>query len=143
MITAEQHFSRAWGQYVNGETAKGTLGVPPYAKWNVNGLRDLTGFDRRIMAHCRLNHGRWIVNCPFCASAELAWSEGPFLCHECGNASAGGKLIEALWPPNREAIEKLVGARPRINQNWEPGESEEMLEADNISHGVGHGLDSA
>ena len=92
--------------------------------------------------HPKVNHGRWIVECPCCPSAALA---GPgfvtdrFLCAECQNAAAGGRYFEVEWPDKQtcQRIYTLLTRRPDAeNRNWFPGEPGEMLEAENLEHGL-------
>ena len=75
-----------------------------------------------------LNHGRWIVPCPECPNAERA---GELLrCSECG---VSGRVV---WPEDRAEIERLMVGRPVAAQSWVPGESVDVLAAENIEHGV-------
>lgn len=82
----------------------------------------------------RVNHGRWIVDCPTegCVGAELASEVRPFVCISC---TAGPYVI--VWPDERAEIEALLEPRPTEAQNWEPGETVEFLQAENDEHGVG------
>lgn len=76
-----------------------------------------------------LNHGRWIVKCPECPSAERATTDR-FHCTECG---VSGRVV---WPAERAEIERLTLVRPTENRNWTPGESTDLLVADNLEHEV-------
>jgi hypothetical protein len=79
-----------------------------------------------------LNYGRWIAECPDCNGAQLACHEDPrFMCNECANVAAGGLWRTIEWPADRSAIEEILSWRPRLNQNWTPGESVADLEAEN------------
>ena len=80
----------------------------------------------------RVNHGRWIADCPDCAGAELARDGRLFICHNC---SSGPHQV--IFPAEREVIELLLSWRPEINRNWEVGETVENLERENKEHGVG------
>lgn len=43
--------------------------------------------------------GRWIVDCPFCPSAQIAAETDPrFLCSDCLNAPVGGAYVATEWP---------------------------------------------
>lgn len=86
----------------------------------------------------RVNHGRWIVDCPFCTSAQLASLTDPrFLCAECGNVNADGKWLPIVWPAGAEVLEAALAIRPTENRNWSPGESVADLHRENTEHGIG------
>jgi hypothetical protein len=86
----------------------------------------------------RVNHGRWVVDCPVCLSAQLAsFTEQRFLCAECGNVSVGGKWLSIVWPPDAVAIENALVIRPTENRNWLPGETVADLRRENTGHGIG------
>ena len=94
----------------------------------------------------RINHGRWLVDCPGCNSALVVdLSELVFMCVECGNNHNGGKWLAVTVPANREAIETELLKRPwggrnpasAINRNWEPGETVATLKQENTEHGIG------
>lgn len=81
------------------------------------------------------NHGRWIVDCPHCTagiSVDRDWPDAR--CLDCGAVFA-----QVLWPADLDAIETLLTVRPLQHQNWRPGESLDMLRADNLDHRVGGG----
>jgi len=94
----------------------------------------------------RINHGRWLVDCPGCNSALVVQlCEFLFMCVECGNTGNGGRWFAVTIPANREAIEAELLKRPwngrnpadAVNRNWEPGETVAMLRQENIDHGIG------
>ena len=111
-----------------------------FGKWRHHG-RALLG-----PIHPQINHGRWIIECPCCPSAALARcgsllgddGQDRFLCSECNNAAAGGRYFEVAWPARKTTIRalKLLAKRPNENRNWLPGEPVEMLEAENVEHGL-------
>lgn len=86
----------------------------------------------------RINWARWIVDCPHCASAVLVWLSTPLmLCLECWNESVGGRWRRVALPPDTQAVEAALAARPRHRtRNFEPGETVEQLEAENAVHRV-------
>ena len=86
----------------------------------------------------RVNHGRWIGDCPFCAGAEFVWFQTPswFFCLSCRNEKAGGKWLPINVPTNYQKIEKLLSIRPRQNQNWEPGETLAQIKRENKEYGI-------
>lgn len=83
------------------------------------------------------NEGRWVVQCPDCNGAQLASrSDRRFMCNECANVVVGGGWRRVIWPAKAEEIEAAVRRRPRVNQNWLPGESVTALHEENAVHGV-------
>jgi ribosomal protein L37AE/L43A len=94
----------------------------------------------------RINHGRWLVDCPGCNSALVVdLTELVFMCVECGNNHNDGKWLRVTVPRNRKAIEDELLKRPMngrnpaeaVNRNWEPGETLTMLKQENTDHGIG------
>ena len=79
-----------------------------------------------------VNHGRWIVRCPYCAGAELADHADPrFFCLSCYNVGSGGKWLPVQFPGDGRAIEGELLKRPEANRNWLPHESVEDLRREN------------
>lgn len=79
----------------------------------------------------RVNHGRWLADCPYCHGAELVRVGEPFFCLSCGMKENGGHVMAVRFPDDAEAIECALKSRPLENQNWEPSETIEMLLAEN------------
>lgn len=73
-----------------------------------------------------VNHGRWIVQCPFCPSAQIACdADRRFWCVDCHNQAVGGAWLRVVWPSKRqrELIEALLLQRPDVRtRNWLPHE---------------------
>lgn len=91
-----------------------------------------------VVARSRVEHGRWIVDCPsaFCRGAVYADERDPrLLCPDCGNEHVDGRSIAVAWPAPEEVdrAEELLLARSRArNRNWFPGaETVADLEAEN------------
>jgi hypothetical protein len=86
-----------------------------------------------------VNHGRWVVMCPSCLSAEIGDRvAGRFMCHDCRNSDHGGMWITVDWPEDADAIDELLNARPdRLTRNWLPHETVADLAAENETHGIG------
>lgn len=100
------------------------------------------GVAQGIAASARVNHGRWVVSCPFCPGAQFACRGDPrFFCVDCLHVgtSAEGRFVRVLWPSHPEGIEETLAPRPASNRHWEPGESLEDLRAENVQH-LGAGL---
>ena len=88
----------------------------------------------------RVNHGRWIVDCPNCRSASFATAPTPrlrsavpsFVCPDCN-----GGPWPAGYPAERAAIVALLDVRPDpTKRNWAPGETLGDLAAENAEHGL-------
>ena len=87
----------------------------------------------------RINHGRWIVDCPTpgCNSAMLAsLKERRYACPDCGKG-----WWRVVFPDRRVDIEDLLLRRPLIAQlpssrNWEVAETVADLERENRERGV-------
>jgi len=118
------------------ETYFGKINSPEARKRIKNraNIRKRTQSSKILQAY--INHGRWVVNCPFCNNAEFYWGDGFFFCSECENRGNGGRLYLVSMPKERNRIEKLLAKRPIENQNWFPDEPISKLEEENKEHGV-------
>ncbi len=109
----------------------------------------MVGFDDRqscrvgvlVETAARLNHGRWLIDCPNCASATyceprntfaIQWGQ-PFHCVECGIHDVPVKYPSQAM---RNQIEVAVRSRPEKNQNWELGETVAFLLRENAERGI-------
>lgn len=93
--------------------------------------REPWGADGQLVA--RVNHNRWLANCPFCDSGIAltpGWNEGR--CFECGAV-----YKHVLFPDDPAAIAQALEARPLKHRNWFPHETVAVLRAENVEHGVG------
>ena len=81
-----------------------------------------------------INHGRFIVNCPHCNSAEFLFDDKRFFCTECKNEAIDGKLYKVIIPGNRLQIEALLELRPIPNRNWKYPETIDDLAQENELH---------
>lgn len=102
---------------------------------HVKGPRDTRGARLRPKpAVAYVNHGRWVADCPTpgCGGAMLVLKGGEFLCGTCFNAEIGGEYRPIEWPADPDAIERLLVGRPlAVQMNWTPGETLEVLAAEN------------
>lgn len=83
-------------------------------------------------AVARVNHNRWIADCPDCAGAVDVWRDGPHLmiCPNCLNARAGHLWRRVALPADAAAIEDALMDRPiPQTRNWE-GETVAELRAE-------------
>lgn len=85
----------------------------------------------------RLEHGRWIADCPACNGAEVVSRQArEFYCLSCGNAASGGQPMRVVFPRDRAKIEAVLEMRAGCNQHWRPGDTVEELRALNRAHGL-------
>ena len=98
------------------------------------------GVATKLVAVAEVNHGRWIVRCPFCTSAQLAAkSDRRFFCVTCLNEQVGRRWVRVMWPAASlvVGIEAALLVRPETAfMYWRPGESVADLAAENAAHGV-------
>lgn len=88
----------------------------------------------------RINHGRWLVDCPYCPGAQLADPQDHrFFCIDCLMVENQGRWVDVEWPDAITAttIEGVLDDRPAANRNWESWEAISFLLAENVMHGVG------
>jgi hypothetical protein len=104
----------------------------------VPGLPPLDRADGQALAY--VSHGRWVADCPSCASAqEVDPADPQFWCPMCQLPSWRTLLV----PGKRELarIEAALLARPNPeNRNWMPPETVEHLEAETSAGGPVHNL---
>lgn len=94
------------------------------------------------VAIAEVNHGRWIVRCPFCTSAQFASkTDHRFFCVDCLNDRGGRAWVSVLWPDVQTivAIERALLARPEIDfMNWRSTMAVDALLAENRRGGWHH-----
>lgn len=94
------------------------------------------------VAIARVDHGRWIADCPTdgCNGAEFVSLSGqPFFCTECRNAATGNVPVPVVLPDEKtcDLIARYLVPRPvPANRNWNPGETVKQLQQENREHGV-------
>jgi len=86
----------------------------------------------------RVDHARWIVDCPNCGGAEYTWADGLFFCSLCENEHYQGQLLKVIMPSPRKVrqIETLLGMRHIVNRHWNPKETIKQLITENERHGI-------
>ena len=82
-----------------------------------------------------VNHGRWLINCPYCNSASYARDDRLFFCIDCQNSTIGGQYVKTPFPKTKKSIERIMEIRPSDNQNW-TNESMAELENEGRSNGM-------
>lgn len=85
----------------------------------------------------RIDSSRWIVDCPFCGSAQDPSRREPlFWCVECGMRQNDGAAITVVFPPDADRIEQVLMQRHNFkHRNWNPGETLQDLMIENKAHG--------
>lgn len=79
-----------------------------------------------------VNHGRWVVSCPYCAGASMAEEGEVFFCPDCLMLQNGGFPRPVMFPPNAAEIEAILLDRPdEARRNWLPYETVEALRREN------------
>jgi hypothetical protein len=122
-------------------------------------LRQALPYDAKVApkvtATARVNHGRWLADCPFGCGGSMDVSPGlTYWCGTCGNLPVGGQCVKVDWPKDLEQIEDVLILRPdKATRNWEPGKlirrapyankvdkawSESLLDLayENVEHGI-------
>lgn len=96
------------------------------------------GSSTEVEAHLLINHGRLLVNCPWCGSAEYADpTDHRFFCTECLNVPVKGTPLAVSWPDDFDRIEEALACRPDPrSRNWDHGDSLAKLEDENHEQGV-------
>ncbi len=84
----------------------------------------------------RIEHSRYVVDCPNCNSAEFAFEDNLFLCSMCNNSDIGGKLRKVKMPKDRKEIEAILSKRQIKNRHWIPSQTIKDLENENIIHAL-------
>lgn len=90
-----------------------------------------TKVSRKVTVYARVEHGRWLADCPWCRNAIFAPLTDPrFFCPDCLNAPIGGEFCRLVAPTveAREQIANLLLRVPLENcRNWLPTETVEEL----------------
>jgi hypothetical protein len=88
------------------------------------------------LAYAYANYGRWVVDCPrpWCTNAMQVWrGQDGF---ECQGRDACGWSSPIVWPPDPDAIETILAARPTSTvRNWAVGGTLAELVEENAVHG--------
>lgn len=108
-------------------------------------IRSMADFERAVRAIARalqvrydagvyiarVEHGRWIADCPCGAGIAVhpQWTEAG--CLECG------RWWPVMVPRDWDDIEAVLLARPKaVNRGWLPGETATVLREENITRGL-------
>jgi hypothetical protein len=94
-----------------------------------------------VITRARVDHGRWMADCPFCPSAQIiSKDDRRYFCPECVMEKIGGAMVHVVWPSDDKVaeIERLLLRRPRpAAMGWMPNQSVSELAIENVEHGVG------
>lgn len=90
--------------------------------------------DPAMSVRPTVNHGRWVVECPSCHSAQLASREDRrFFCVSCNNAFFEGRFLRVEWPRAADDIETELLRRMDVRtRNWEWDETLDQLRDEHI-----------
>lgn len=113
--------------------------LPIHSHWlSPEPRRVPTEIDHGGPVLARVEHNRWLVQCEYCAGAQLASREDHrFFCVDCLNAAHGGKWRPVVWPRDHAEIERALLDRPvPATRNWIPGESVADLHRENAERDV-------
>lgn len=116
------------------------LEATPFARMLEHAGLELAGLElTATVLVARVNHGRWIVDCPEdgCNGAELPFADGFFLCGSCIAERRPLRLFRVDFGQERQAVEAALERRPKNARNWLPGEPVEHLMLENQAHGIG------
>ncbi len=95
--------------------------------WRVGLGRPAPSSGSSTTAEARIEHGRWIVDCPYCKGAQFASkADRRFFCVDCGHEATSdeGRWLKVAWPRNPDEIEQELVRRPNVvNRNWKAGET--------------------
>ena len=120
--------------YFDGVGKEGIAGSPParhkLKRANLEGIEKVDGKP----LEARIDHARFIVDCPNCGSAEFYFEDKLFMCSLCNNSNVEGKVYKVKTPKDRKKIEVILGKRPIKNRHWTEPETVEDLEKENIAH---------
>jgi hypothetical protein len=82
----------------------------------------------------RVDHGRWIADCPCGAGNAVDVDAKIALCFGCGTVHLNVTLPDAT---SLRAIERALVARAHVKtRNWNPDETVDDLKRENLAHGV-------
>jgi len=84
----------------------------------------------------KIEHARYLVDCPNCDNTEFAFEDKLFFCSACKNSDIGGKVRKVKMPKERKQIEEILRKRPIKNRHWSPEETVEDLEKENTLNGL-------
>jgi hypothetical protein len=86
--------------------------------------------------YAQVIRSNWVAVCVVCKTGMFIELGEPFYCVDCGMVLNDGYPMHVIWPDNRAEIERVLIRRARpITRNWQPGETTDMLIAENIEHG--------
>lgn len=84
--------------------------------WEEKHQRRVTIGDGIILGQsltARINHGRWVADCP-CQSAQIVTPADPRMwCVECGTG-----WWQVVFPADVDAVEQLLADLPTAERNW-------------------------
>lgn len=103
--------------------------------WWAKGYELPSDHHESIELDAFINHSRWLVQCPWCNSAQVVSPVDPqFFCIQCSNEQADYKWVAIKFPADDEVtkIEEALSLRAHINRNWQIGETSDTLNRENL-----------
>lgn len=99
------------------------------------------GEQSDVVTVAEVNWGRWVAQCPFCASAQVVSPADPrYLCagvDGCANGPVQGAFVQVAFPA--EDVDEIADAllvRPIENRNWRAPETPQDLRRENAANGL-------
>lgn len=140
IIYAESYYGLSFEEYIESVLNRvrvKSMHLPPLKAVKISQEGSLSA---------RVNHGRWIVDCPVCKGAEYVFkSRLLMLCQNCRNDSTD-EFRQVVLPQEVDEIEAALCKRPEQSyafgrrcyphRNWEVGQTVADLERENKEHGV-------
>lgn len=85
-------------------------------------LKRPTKVSKKAVAAVRVEHGRWLADCPWCKAAVFAPLTDPrFFCPECMNTPVAGEFVRLQMPDEQtreQIVELLVKVPDESCRNW-------------------------
>jgi len=86
-------------------------------KLNRERIKKLEVSNKKAL-EARIEHARFLVDCPNCNSAEFAFEDKLFFCSLCKNSDIQNKVRKVKMPTERKKIEEILSVRPIKNRHW-------------------------
>ncbi len=95
-------------------------------------IKKLEVYDGKPL-EARVEHSRWICDCPNCNSAEFVFEDKLFFCSLCKNSDIGGKVRKVKMPKERKEIEDILSVRPIKNRHWTKETLQELAKENTLN----------
>ena len=95
-------------------------------------IKGLDVYNGKLL-EARIEHARFIVDCPNCNSAEFAFEDKLFFCSLCKNSDIQGKVRKVKMPKDRKQIEAILSVRPIKNRHWTNESLQELAKENDLN----------